>query len=88
MQAANTNYVFVMLENKAIVLHINNSVYVTSKNENELIAAFKQYNISDSDTIMASSDVEFATEFGFAYDSEAYDWIDAAKDALNFRHLI
>lgn len=87
MQNTDTNYVFVMLDTNAIVLRIND-VDVSCASADEVIAAFKQYNITDADTIMSSSDVEFATEFDFAYDSEAYEWLEAAFDALNFKHWV
>jgi acyl-ACP thioesterase len=84
----NANYVFVMLDDNTIVLHINNSVYVNCTTVAELIAAFKQYNITDTDTIMYSSDVEFASEYDFAYDSEASDMLDEVYDALNFKSAL
>lgn len=87
---ANTNYVFVMLDDatNAIVLRINKTVDVFCANANDIIAAFKQYNITDCDTIMASSDVDFATEFDYAYDSAVHDMLDEAFDALNFKQYV
>lgn len=82
------NYVFVALDTQAIVLRINDTIEVVCANADEVIAAFEQYNITDTDTIMCSSDVEFATEYDFASDSAAQEWLDAAFDALNFRHLV
>ena len=81
------NYVFVSLDDNTIVLHINNSAYVYCTTVNELIAAFKQYNITDKDTIMYSSDMEFASEYDFAYDSEASEMLDEVYDALNFKSV-
>ena len=83
-----TNYVFVSLDVNTIILHINNSVYVNCTTVNEIIDAFKLYNITDVDTIMYSSDVEFASEFDFANDSEAANMLDDAYDALNFKTML
>jgi hypothetical protein len=82
---ANTNYVFVMLDDatNAIVLRINKTVDVFCNNANDIIAAFKQYNINKYDTIMFSSDVDFATEFDYAYDSAVHDMLDEALIACN-----
>ena len=85
---AATNYVFIALDDNAIILRINKTVEVICANANDIIAAFKQYNITDCDTIMASSDVDFATEFNFAYDSEVHDMLDEVKDALNFKEYV
>jgi hypothetical protein len=83
--AANTNYVFVMLDDatNAIVLRINKTVDVFCNSANDIIAAFKQYNINKYDTIMCSSDVDFATEFDYAYDSAVHDMLDEALIACN-----
>jgi hypothetical protein len=83
--AANTNYVFVMLDDatNAIVLRINKTVDVFCNNANDIIAAFKQYNINKYDTIMFSSDEDFATEFNYAYDSAVHDMLDEALIACN-----
>jgi hypothetical protein len=83
-----TNYVFVALDTQAIVLRINDTINVVCANADEVIAAFEQYNIKDTDTIMCSSDMEFATEYDFASDSAAQEWLDAAFDTLNFRHPV
>ena len=82
---ANTNYVFVMLDDatNAIVLRINKTHDVFCNNANDIIAAFKQYNINKYDTIMFSSDVDFATEFNYAYDSAVHDMLDEALIACN-----
>jgi hypothetical protein len=82
---ANTNYVFVMLDDatNAIVLRINKTHEVFCNNANDIIAAFKQYNINKYDTIMFSSDVDFATEFDYAYDSAVHDMLDEALIACN-----
>jgi hypothetical protein len=82
---ANTNYVFVMLDDttNAIVLRINKTVDVFCNSANDIIAAFKQYNINKYDTIMFSSDVDFATEFDYAYDSAVHDMLDEALIACN-----
>jgi hypothetical protein len=83
--AANTNYVFVMLDDatNAVVLRINKTHDVFCNNANDIIAAFKQYNINKYDTIMFSSDVDFATEFNYAYDSAVHDMLDEALIACN-----
>ena len=82
---AATNYVFVMLDDttNAIVLRINKTVDVFCNSANDIIAAFKQYNINKYDTIMCSSDVDFATEFDYAYDSAVHDMLDEALIACN-----
>jgi hypothetical protein len=82
---ANTNYVFVMLDDatNAIVLRINKTVDVFCNSANDIIAAFKQYNINKYDTIMCSSDVDFATEYNYAYDSAVHDMLDEALIACN-----
>jgi hypothetical protein len=82
---ANTNYVFVMLDDatNAIVLRINKTHDVFCNSANDIIAAFKQYNINKYDTIMFSSDVDFATEFNYAYDSAVHDMLDEALIACN-----
>jgi hypothetical protein len=80
-----TNYVFVALDDatNAIVLRINKTHEVFCNNANDIIAAFKQYNINKYDTIMCSSDVDFATEFDYAYDSAVHDILDEALIACN-----
>ena len=82
---ANTNYVFVMLDDatNAIVLRINKTHDVFCNSANDIIAAFKQYNINKYDTIMCSSDVDFATEYNYAYDSAVHDMLDEALIACN-----
>ena len=82
---ANTNYVFVKLDDatNAIVLRINKTVDVFCNSANDIIAAFKQYNINKYDTIMCSSDVDFATEYNYAYDSAVHDMLDEALIACN-----
>jgi hypothetical protein len=82
---AATNYVFVMLDDatNAIVLRINKTHDVFCNSANDIIAAFKQYNINKYDTIMFSSDVDFATEFNYAYDSAVHDMLDEALIACN-----
>jgi hypothetical protein len=67
----------------AIVLRINKTHEVFCNNANDIIAAFKQYNINKYDTIMFSSDVDFATEFNYAYDSAVHDMLDEALIACN-----
>jgi hypothetical protein len=79
------NYVFVALDDatNAIVLRINNANDVVCNNANDIIAAFKQYNINKYDTIMCSSDVDFATEFNYAHDCAVHDMLDEALIACN-----
>lgn len=87
MQAttATTNYVFIALcdATNAIIVRINSTHDVVCNSANDIIAAFKQYNITKYDTIMCSSDVEFATEFNYAYDSAVHDMLDDALIACN-----
>jgi hypothetical protein len=87
MQAttATTNYVFIALcdATSAIIVRINSTHEVFCNSANDIIAAFKQYNINKYDTIMCSSDVEFATEFNYAYDSAVHDMLDDALIACN-----
>lgn len=82
---ATTNYVFVTFDDatNAIVLRINKTNEVFCNSANDIIAAFKQFNITKYDTIMCSSDVEFATEFNYAYDSAVNDMLDDALIACN-----
>ena len=83
--ATTTNYVFIALDDttNAIVLRINKTNEVFCNNANDIIAAFKQFNITKYDTIMCSSDCDFATEFDYAYDSAVHDIIDDALIACN-----
>jgi len=80
-----TNYVFVALcdETNAIVLRINKTHEVFCNNASDIVAAFKQYNITKYDTIMCSSDCDFATEYDYAYDSAVHDILDDALIACN-----
>lgn len=80
-----TNYVFVTFcdATNAIIVRINSTHNVFCNSANDIIAAFKQYNITNYDTIMCSSDVEFATEYDYAYDSEVHDMLDDALIACN-----
>ena len=65
----NANYVFIALDYNTVVLHINNTHVVECYTVTDIVNAFKQYNITANDTIMHSSDVEFASEYDFANDS-------------------
>ena len=83
--AATTNYVFIALDDatNAIIVRVNSTHEVFCNSANDIIAAFKQFNITKYDTIMCSSDVEFATEFDYAYDSAVHDMLDDALIACN-----
>lgn len=83
------NYVFIALEPLIVTLHIENlqtkdEVYVECSTVDDIVAAFKAHNVTQYDDIYTSSDVEFATEFGFADDDAVFDMLDEAYAKLNF----
>jgi hypothetical protein len=80
----NTNYVFLNAADAAIVVTVNNTVVATDvQTADALVEVFLQNNINVlQDTIMHSSDVDFASEEGFATDACAHNIIDAALEAL------
>ena len=83
--ATATNYVFITLCDltNAIIVRVNSTHNVFCNNANDIIAAFKQFNITKYDTIMCSDDCDFAAEFGYANDSAVHNIIDDALIACN-----
>ena len=80
----NTNYVFLNAADAAIVVSVNKVQVAAVYTAAQLVAVFKQHNINVlTDTIMCSSDCDFAAEFGYANDSAVHNIIDDALIACN-----
>ena len=82
MQNTKTNNVFLAAANAAIVVTVNNTVVAADvQTADALVELLLRANVAATDRIMFSSDVDFASEEGFATDDAAHELIEAALEA-------
>ena len=82
MQNTTNNYVFFNAVDATVKTTLNNKVVGYSATAEELRALLEGYNVTLADTFMHSSDVDFASEEGFATDSCAHNIIEDALEQL------
>jgi len=75
-------FVFFNAENAAIKLSIEQQAVGYASTAAELAALLRKHNVTLADRLMHSSDVDFASEEGFATDSCAHNIIDEALALL------
>ena len=75
-------FVFFNAENAAIKLSIAQQVVGYASTADELLALLQANNVTLDDRLMHSSDVDFASEEGFATDDCAHNIIQAAVAQL------
>ena len=71
-------FVFFNARNARIKLTIEDDVVGYYDDADELYNAFVEYGVTLDDSLLFSSDVDFASEEGFASDDGAHKIIDAA----------
>jgi len=77
----NTKFVFFNAEEAQVKLTVEDSVVGYADTADGLVELLLRANVGATDTIMHSSDVDFASEEGFATDSCAHALIDTALEA-------
>ena len=77
-----TNTVFFNAVDATVKTQLNNKVIGYSSTAEELRALLEGYAVTGVDTFLHSSDVDFASEEGFASDDDAHAIIDAALAQL------
>jgi hypothetical protein len=75
-------YVFFNAEDAKVKITVDNEFVAYASNAEELLEAMNEFGVDASATMMASSDVDFASEEGFATDSCAHDIIEEALALL------
>jgi hypothetical protein len=75
-------FVFFNARNARIKLSIDSDVVGYYDDADELYNAFVEYGVTLDDDLLFSSDVDFASEEGFATDACAHKIIDAAVAQL------
>lgn len=75
-------FVFFNAIDRQVQVSIEHVVVGSASNAAELLAILQQHNVTQSDNLFFSSDVDFASEEGFDTDSCAHDIIDAAVEQL------
>ena len=75
-------FVFFNARNARIKLTIEDDVVGYYDDADELYNAFVEYGVTLDDSLLFSSDVDFASEEGFATDACAHKIIDAAVAQL------
>ena len=75
-----TNIVFFNAVDAEVKVTVNNTVVGYADTAAGLVELFLQNNLTHNDTFMHSSDVDFASEEGFASDDAAHELIDEAME--------
>ena len=75
-----TNFVFFNAVNNEVKVTVNDTVVGYADTVGGLVELFLQNNLTHNDTFMHSSDVDFASEEGFASDDAAHELIDEAME--------
>mgnify|MGYP000240372283 CR=1 FL=1 len=74
--------VYFSVSNKTIVVSINSATYVCTTVA-QIVKCLQLHNVNNNSDIMCSSTCDFASEEGYANDSDVALLIDEALDALN-----
>ena len=75
-----TNFVFFNAVDAEVKVTVNDAVVGYADTADGLVELFLQNNLTHNDTFMHSSDVDFASEEGFASDDAAHELIDEAME--------
>jgi len=75
-----TNFVFFNANDAHVKVTVNDTVVGYADTVGGLVELFLQNNLTHNDTFMHSSDVDFASEEGFASDDAAHELIDEAME--------
>jgi len=75
-----TNFVFFNAVDAEVKVTVNDAVVGYADTAAGLVELFLQNNLTHNDTFMHSSDVDFASEEGFASDDAAHELIDEAME--------
>ena len=75
-----TNFVFFNAVDAEVKVTVNDTVVGYADTADGLVELFLQNNLTHDDTFMHSSDVDFASEEGFASDDAAHELIDEAME--------
>jgi len=75
-----TNFVFFNAVDAEVKVTVNDTVVGYADTADGLVELFLQNNLTHNDTFMHSSDVDFASEEGFASDDAAHELIDEAME--------
>ena len=75
-----TNFVFFNAADAEVKVTVNDKVVGYADTVDGLVELFLQNNLTHNDTFMHSSDVDFASEEGFASDDAAHELIDEAME--------
>jgi hypothetical protein len=75
-----TNFVFFNAVDAEVKVTVNDTVVGYADTAAGLVELFLQNNLTHNDTFMHSSDVDFASEEGFASDDAAHELIDEAME--------
>ena len=75
-----TNFVFFNAVDAAVQVSVNNAIVGACSTVEGLVEVLLRANISAHDTFMHSSDMDFASEEGFATDSAAHELLEAALE--------
>ena len=75
-----TNFVFFNADEAHVKVTVNDTVVGYADTVDGLVELFLQNNLTHNDTFMHSSDVDFASEEGFASDDAAHAMIDEAME--------
>ena len=74
------NTVFFNAVNNTVKVTVNNTVIGYADNAAGLVEMFLRTGLTSKDTFMHSSDVDFASEYGFGSDAAAHVMIEQALD--------
>ena len=74
------NYVFFNAVDAAVQVTVNNAVVGAAHTVDALVELLLRANVKRGDTLMCSSDVDFASEEGFANDDAAHAMIEQALE--------
>ena len=78
MQNTTNKFVFFNADNAQVKVTVDNTVAGYADTVDGLVEVLLQANVSSADTFMHSSDVDFASEEGFATDDCAHTLIENA----------
>jgi len=84
MQNTN-NFVFFNAIDAAVQVTVNNAVVGAAHTVDALVELLLRANVSTADQFMHSSDVDFASEEGFATDDCAHDLISTALEEAGLK---
>jgi len=75
-------FVFFNVRDEQITVKIDGTLVGSASDSNELAQLLAENNVTNNDGMFCSSDVDFASEEGFASDGDAHDIINEAIELL------